>query len=42
MDNKYSFMQAVELNLSHEFVLIDIFCTTGCLKTTNWLISEGF
>lgn len=37
-------MQAVELTMlhSHEFVLIDIFRTNGCLKTTNWLISKGF
>lgn len=26
---------------SHEFVFVDIFCTNGCLKTTNALISEG-
>lgn len=37
-------MQAVELTMlhSHEFVLIDIFRTNGCLKTTNWLIFKGF
>lgn len=39
----YNFMQLFELNIlySHKLVFIDIFCTNGCLKTTNAQISEG-
>lgn len=37
--DKYNFMQEVKHTMlqHHEFIFIDIFCTNGCLKTTNTL-----